>query len=110
MLKIQCPECNKFFLWTDNMPTQGKCLTPDCDWRYNIHKELNRNISHRETKAESTTPHCPFCQNEITSKFTICPHCNRIVLGKNVLKKSYFFVAVCLILFLLSFVFNYWVK
>ncbi|MCX5848064.1 MAG: hypothetical protein NTW65_01250 [Deltaproteobacteria bacterium] len=110
MFKIQCPKCNKSFLWTDEMPTQGKCLNPSCDWSYNIHKELGKNISNRETKPESKTQCCPFCQEEISSKFTICPHCSRVVLGNNAFRKSYFFLAVCLLLFFLSLIFKYWVK
>jgi hypothetical protein len=110
MLKIQCPKCNKSFLWTDEMPMQGKCMTPDCEWYYDIYKELGRNISHHEHKMESRTPHCPFCQGEIASKFTICSKCSRVVLGNKAFRKSYIFVAVCLILILLSYVINYWMK
>jgi hypothetical protein len=110
MLKIQCPECNKSFFWTDNMPTQGKCPTLDCDWHYNIHAELKRNVTRQETKVELKTLYCPFCQREITSKFTVCPHCDQIVLGNNAFKKIYFFVAACLILIVLFLIFKYWVK
>ena len=104
MLKIQCPKCNKSFLWTDEMPTEGECLTPDCDWHYNIHAELNKNVSRYETKVESAALHCPFCQEEITSRITICSHCNHIVMGSKYFKKSHFFVAVCLILIVLSLI------
>jgi len=110
MLKIQCPKCNKSFLWTDEMPTQGKCPSPNCEWIYDIHKELGRNVAHHEIKTESEVLRCPFCRNEISSRFTICSNCGRIVLGNNALRKSYIFLAVCLILFLLSFIFNYLVK
>ena len=110
MLKIQCPKCNKSFIWTDEMPTQGKCLTPECDWTYNIHKELGRNISHHENKTKEAALSCPFCKSEIASKMTICSNCGRVVLGNNAFRKSYIFLAACLLLVLLSFVFNYWVK
>jgi hypothetical protein len=110
MLKIQCPECNKSFLWTDEMPTKGTCATPECEWRYDVHAELNKNISHHETNVESKTSRCPFCREEITSKFTICPHCSRVVLGNNSFRKRYFFAAVCLLLFLLSLILKYGVK
>jgi len=110
MLKIHCPQCNKSFLWTDNMPTQDKCPTPDCSWNYNIHAELKKNVNRHAVEVKSQTLHCPFCQGEIASKFTICPHCSQIIMGKKMLKKRYFFLAVCLILVILSLIFKYWVK
>ncbi|MGD0022536.1 MAG: hypothetical protein ABSC54_09555 [Smithellaceae bacterium] len=110
MLEIQCPQCTKSFVWTDNMPAQSKCPTLDCSWHYNIHAELKRNIARRETKVEPKTLLCPFCEREITSKFTICPHCGQIVLGSKASRKSYFFLAVCLILIILSLVFKCLVK
>jgi len=110
MLKINCPECNKSFLWTDNMPTQGECLTPNCKWRYNIHSELKKNVNKSEPQEKSKALHCPSCKGEIVSRFTICPHCNLIVLGSSTLKKSYLFVAVCLILIVLSVILKYLVK
>jgi predicted nucleic acid-binding Zn ribbon protein len=111
MLKIQCPECNKSFLWTDDMPATGKCPIPDCNGRYDIHSELKRNISRRGTAVEQkTTLHCPFCSGIISSGFTICPHCSRIVAGTRAFRKSYFFLAVCIILILLYLVFKYLVN
>jgi hypothetical protein len=110
MLKIQCPKCNKSFLWTDEMPTQGKCPTPDCQWLYNIHKELGKNVAHHEITPESKTLQCPFCHSEIASKFTICAKCNRVVMGNKAFKKSYIFVTVLLLLVLISYILNYWMK
>ncbi|MGD0280026.1 MAG: hypothetical protein ABSC11_12050, partial [Smithella sp.] len=37
-------------------------------------------------------------------------HCNRIVLGNNYFLKGYFFVAICLLFFLLSLIIKYGVK
>ncbi|MGA2525578.1 MAG: hypothetical protein ABSF79_03045 [Smithellaceae bacterium] len=110
MLKIQCPQCNKSFVWTDNLPAQNKCPTLDCNWHYNIHTELERNITRRETKVEPKTLLCPFCQGKITSKFTICRHCGQIVLGSKASRKRYFFLAVCLLLIILSLIFKCLVK
>lgn len=110
MLKIHCPQCNKSFLWTDNMPTRDKCPTPDCSWVYNIHAELKKNVNRHAVEVKSKTLHCSFCQGEIATKFTICPHCGQLVMGKKTLKKRYFFLAVCLILVILSLIFKYWVK
>ena len=110
MLKIHCPECNKSFFWTDNMPTQDKCPTLDCDWHYNIHSELTKNVNKSEPQEKSKALHCPSCEGEIVSKLTICPHCNLIVLGSSTLKKSSLFVAICLILIVLFLIFQYWVK
>jgi len=110
MLKIQCPQCTKSFVWTDNMPAQSKCPTLDCNWHYNIHDELKRNITRRETEVEPKTLLCPYCQGKITSKVTICRHCGQIVLGSKASRKSYLFLAVCLILIILSLIFKHLVK
>ncbi len=73
MLKIQCPQCNKSFVWTDSMPAQDRCPTLDCTWHYDIHDELKREFGQRKIETvEPKTLLFPFCQGEITSKFTIC--------------------------------------
>jgi hypothetical protein len=111
MLRIQCPECNKSFLWTDDMPAEGKCPIPDCNGRYDIHSGLKSNLSRRGTKTEQkTTLRCPFCSGIISSRFTICPHCSRIVAGTRALRKSYFFLAACITLILFSLVYRYLVN
>jgi predicted nucleic acid-binding Zn ribbon protein len=110
MLKIQCPECKKSFLWTDDMPIQDKCPNQDCEWHYNIQSELKRNIAKRGISVEQKKLHCPFCSEEISSRFTTCNHCGNIVLGTKAFKKSYVFVAVCIILILLSLILKYLVK
>lgn len=111
MLKIQCPECNKNFLWTDDMPTEGKCPAPDCSWQYNIHAQLRRNIAKHETaEIISTKLTCPSCNEEITAKFSICGHCGRIVMGGKFFKKTSFFLAICIILIVLSLILKYVIK
>lgn len=92
------------------MPTQGKCPTLDCDWQYNIHAELKKNVNKSEPQEKTKALHCPSCEGEIVSRLMICPHCNLIVLGSSTLKKSYLFVAVCLILIVLSVILKYLVK
>ena len=111
MVKIQCPECDKSFLWTDDMPATGKCPIPDCNGSYDIHSALQRNLSRRGTPAEQKINlHCPFCSGIIASRFTVCPQCSRIVAGTRDIRKSYFFLAVCLILILLSLILKYLVS
>ena len=108
MLKIQCPECNNNFLWTDDTPTEGKCPAVDCNWQYNIHAELKRNIAQR-VKAEVISPQlsCPSCHEQIKSKITICRHCGRMVIGEKFFKKSSFFLAICITLIVLSLILKY---
>jgi hypothetical protein len=111
MLKIQCPECNKNFLWTDDMPTEGKCPTADCSWQYNIHAQLKRNIAKHEAPGIiSTKLSCPYCSEEIPAKFTICRHCGKVVLGGKFFKKASFFLTICIILIVLSLILKYVVK
>jgi hypothetical protein len=112
MLKIQCPECNKNFLWTDDMPADGKCPTADCSWQYNIHDQLKQNIDKRETAEIISAKKllCPSCSEEIVSKFTICRHCGMVVMGAKFFKKTSFFLAICIVLIVLSLILKYVVK
>lgn len=107
MLKIHCPECDKSFLWTDDMLTEGKCPTVDCDWQYDIHTELRRNIDQRGTTVKQKSLHCPFCSEKISSRFTVCGNCGRIVMGTKAARKSYLFLAACITLILMSLIIKY---
>jgi predicted RNA-binding Zn-ribbon protein involved in translation (DUF1610 family) len=110
MLKINCPECNKDFFWTDDMPVQGKCLNPDCEANYDIHSALKQNIDKHTATEEKKILQCPSCGEEISSRFTVCRHCSHIVLGTMSFRKSYFFIAVCIFLIGLSLILQYLVK
>jgi len=48
MQKISCPDCRKTFIWTDTMPFKGKCPTVDCEWTYDIHRELKKSVTQKE--------------------------------------------------------------
>jgi len=110
MLKIKCPVCGKFFFWTDDMPVDGKCSNPDCNWRYDIHSELKKNVDRRDEAVAKEKMQCPFCEKEITARYTVCRHCSRVVLGDRTFKKSHIFVAACLLLVLLSLIFKYGIQ
>ncbi len=107
MFKIHCPECKKSFLWTDEMPTQGKCPNPDCRWQYNVHTELRKNVNPAAEEQKVKPLLCPFCQSQINSRITICPNCGHIVTGKRYFKKSWAFLYLCLILIMLSLILKY---
>ena len=107
MLRIHCPQCKKSFFWTDDMPTQGKCINPDCNWHYNVRAELKKNLNPPEEKGKAKPLLCPFCQEKITSKISICPNCGHIVLGNTTFRKSTAFLYVCLLRFILSLILKY---
>ncbi|HPK54821.1 MAG TPA: hypothetical protein PK114_10170 [Smithellaceae bacterium] len=110
MLTIHCPICKNDFVWSDDMPVTGKCPNVNCEWNYNVHVALKQNIDRHTNVAEDKTLRCPSCKEAISSRFTICRHCNNIVLGRQFFRKSYIFVAVCGILIVLSLIFKYLVK
>jgi hypothetical protein len=110
MLQIHCPVCKKSFFWTDNMPVVGKCPNTDCEGNYNIHSALKQNIDRHTGAAEKKILRCPSCSEEISSRFTVCRHCNHIVLGDVTMKKSYLFVAVCILLIGFSLILQLLVK
>lgn len=110
MLKIHCPVCKKSFFWTDDMPVEGKCKNPDCQWHYDIHSALKQNISnHHPDTAEvwGKILQCPSCKGKIPFRYTVCPHCNNIVANTRIIKKTHFFMAICVILIILSLILKY---
>jgi len=102
MLKIRCPKCGKSFLWTDEMPIQGRCPFQDCEGHYNVYAEFRRNVAHREDPGKFSSRHCPFCGQKISSRFAVCSGCGRVILWSTSIRKSHFFVAACILLILLS--------
>jgi hypothetical protein len=110
MLKINCPVCQKSFFWTDDMPAQGKCPNTDCEGYYDIHSALKQNINRHTGASGKNILRCPSCREEISSSFTICRNCHHIVLGDVTVKKSYVFVAVCILLIGFSLILQSLVK
>ncbi len=110
MLKIHCPVCKKSYLWTDDMPAKGKCPNTDCEASYDIHSALKQNIDRISGAAEKKIMLCPSCGQEISSRFTLCRHCNHVVLGTKFFSERYLFIGVCIFLIGLSLVFKYLVN
>lgn len=102
MLKINCPECLKEFMWTDHMPTTGKCPTPDCEWRYDIRQELKRGV---EKHTEKTGFSCPGCGASIQSSFCYCPNCNKLAVGSVSVSRNVFLSAAIAILVTIFFLY-----
>jgi len=107
MMKMQCSKCSKSFIWTDDLPLRGKCPTDDCDWHYDVRKELGKAL---EKKAVSSPDSilCPSCRNPITSKWTICASCGNVVAGKQYFTKKHLFTLVVFLLVILSLIYRYW--
>ncbi|HDQ03837.1 MAG TPA: hypothetical protein ENN23_04590 [Deltaproteobacteria bacterium] len=89
------------------MPIQDKCPNPDCRWQYDVHDELKKNLNPQEKHEAHKKMLCPLCQQEIASRLCVCPGCHYIVAGKRTFRKSSLFLAVCLVLIMLSLIFKY---
>jgi predicted nucleic acid-binding Zn ribbon protein len=109
MLKINCPDCEKPFIWTDDMPLKGNCPNPDCEGIYNVHQSLKQSVSGR-TAIASKTCHCPACGGAIAFRWTLCGHCGRIVAGSRTFRKRDLLFAVVLFLLVLSLLIRYGLK
>lgn len=107
MQKINCPDCRKTFIWTDTMPFKGKCPTVDCEWSYDVHRELKKGVSKRQDGAREIL-RCPHCRKPIDGKVTICKSCGEVIIGTRFFKKQYLFVVVAAILVLLSLIHKFW--
>jgi ribosomal protein L37AE/L43A len=104
MLKVQCPDCLKSFIWTDEMPLKGKCPTIDCEWTYDVRQELKKSVSRREDEAQHVI-RCPRCKKPIASKVTICESCGDVVIGSRFFGKTYLLLAVAIILIVVSLIY-----
>jgi predicted nucleic acid-binding Zn ribbon protein len=101
MMKIECPECKKSFVWTDDMPVTGECPGEDCRWRYNVREELKSNVEKKILAAQNAVL-CPTCGKPITSRWTVCTNCGRVVIGSRTLEKKQLLLVVVLILLLVT--------
>jgi ribosomal protein L37AE/L43A len=106
MQKIACPDCLKTFIWTDTMPLKGKCPTVDCEWIYDVHRELKTSVARKQDEAQKII-RCPRCQKPIDARLTICKHCGEVIIGSRYFKKKYLFVMVVAVLILLSLVYHF---
>ena len=106
MLKIECPECLKSFVWTDNMSLKGKCPTSDCEWEYDVHEELKKSATGKILETEKAVL-CPNCKDSIESRMTICKNCGHFVVGPVTFRKISLVVTVIVILLILSFIYKF---
>ncbi len=106
MLKIECPECLRSFIWSDNMPLKGKCPTFDCEWRYDVHEEIRKSSAKKLLETEGMAL-CPNCKNPIESKITICKDCGHFVLGSLAFRKIYLVITGFVILLILSLIYKF---
>jgi hypothetical protein len=89
------------------MPLKGKCPTVDCEWTYDVHRELKQSIIKKQDEAQNII-RCPRCQEPIDAKLTICKHCGEVIIGSRYFKKKYLFIVVVAVLVLLSLIYNFW--
>ena len=107
MQKITCPDCRKTFIWTDTMPFKGKCPTVDCEWTYDVHGEIKKNVTRRLDEAHNII-RCPHCHEPINAKLTICNNCDEVILGSRTFHKKYLFAIVVTVLIILSLIYRFW--
>jgi predicted nucleic acid-binding Zn ribbon protein len=103
MLKIHCSDCTQDFIWTDDMPTRGKCPNPDCDGCYDVHDALRKNIAARIPAALKILL-CPACGGPIPSRWTLCSGCGRIIAGARSFRKRHLLFLTAIALLFLSLI------
>ena len=108
MLKIHCSHCAKDFIWTDDMPLQGRCPNPGCDGPYDVHAALRTNLAARNPAAAGRLS-CPACGATIASCWTLCSGCGRVVAGARTFRKRYLLFLTAVTLLLLSLIVRAWI-
>jgi len=109
MLKIHCRECARSFIWTDEMPLRGKCPNPDCDGSYDVQAALRKSLETRDP-AVAQSLLCPACGAPISSRWTICNGCGRIVAGARTFRKRHLLVFTAVTLLVLSLIIRLWIR
>jgi len=107
MLKIECPECGQTFIWTDDMPLRGKCPKGDCDWQYDVRKELKRSVGRRTSESVGEVLRCPGCDRPLGRKWGFCRNCGVLVLGNRSIPKRHLVALLILVLMALSLLAKY---
>jgi len=107
MMKIECPECKKSFIWTDDMPVTGTCPTEHCGWQYNVHEQLKINVEKKLLAAQGAIL-CPYCGKVVASRWTVCKSCGRVVAGSRTFEKKKAFITAVLALLLASLIVRLW--
>ncbi len=107
MVKIQCPQCGRSFIWTDRMPIRGRCPTDDCRWTYDVGEQIKKSAEAKTAPPEREL-RCPNCGAPIASHLTVCRSCDGVVVGGKALRKSNIFFGVVVILILLSLLYRYY--
>jgi len=107
MQKISCPKCGKQFIWTDDSPPGGKCPTTNCDWHYDVRKEIGKGLARR---AEAPSPPaflCPECGAALSSAWTRCQGCGSLILASRTLKRRHLIFIGILVLAILALSYRY---
>jgi len=107
MLKINCPECGKQFIWTDDRPPQGTCPNDGCDWQYDVRKEIGKGIAKRANASPQASFSCPECGSPLNSGWMRCSSCGTLILASRSIEKRHVAFASMLLLVLLTFLYLY---
>ncbi|MBN1547670.1 MAG: hypothetical protein JW902_13555 [Syntrophaceae bacterium] len=108
MQKITCPICGKQFIWTDESPLQGKCPNVDCEWQYDVRKEIGKGLAKRTERSAPSSLTCPVCGHSLVSAWTRCDACGTLILAHRPLKKLHILFIGAVILVLLSLSYCYY--
>lgn len=94
-------------MWTDDMPLQGKCPEQDCGWRYDIRKELKRNVGRKAAASGETSPRCPRCGRGVGQGWSSCEDCGILIFGSRSIPKRHLVALLILVLAVLSLLVKY---
>ncbi|MBN1614729.1 MAG: hypothetical protein JW950_09715 [Deltaproteobacteria bacterium] len=108
MMKIQCAECGRSFIWSDDMPLQGKCPEQDCEWRYDVQEEMKKAAEKKAQAMQKDLVLCPHCQKPLNSRWTLCPHCGDVVVGRLSFSRKHLFILGLTVLVILSLIYRFW--
>jgi len=107
MQKITCPKCGKQFIWTDESPPRGECPNTNCDWHYDVRKEIKKGLKKRAEASSRPTFPCPKCGAALSSEWTRCKACGTLIMASRTLKKRHLIFISILALVILALSYRY---
>jgi hypothetical protein len=109
MQKINCPECENQFIWTDDQPPRGKCPNESCEWQYDIRKGIGKGLTKRSHTIPQAALTCPECGASLSSNWMdTLSHLRRPDPGVKTAKKTSCGFDSFMVLVLLSLAYHYY--
>ena len=82
-------------------------LSYPCRWRYDVRRELKRNVEKKTAGDDDTGPCCPVCGRSVGRGWSFCGNCGLLILGSRSIPKRHLIALLIVVLAALSLLAKY---